>query len=141
MYGALWAEISVWLGKMPEPIRVMYEWSNNHVKMKESPENWFARARTSTKENPEALSGIHADYMMQIIDEASAVPDEIMDNAEATLTNADYVTLKISNPTRIVGRFFDSHHKYRKFHQCFHFSAESSPVVNRQKVLDTIAKY
>jgi len=71
MYDVLWAEIAMWLGKMPEEAKNQYEWSKDHIRMTESPENWFARARTATKENPEALSGIHADFIMQVIDEAS----------------------------------------------------------------------
>lgn len=141
MYDVLWAEIALWLNKMPKVIKDMYEWSKDHIRMKESPENWFARARTATKESPEALSGIHAPFIAQIIDEASAVPDEIFDNAEATLTNPDYVTLMISNPTRMIGRFYDTHNKLKKHYQTMQFSSEESPVVDRAKITKIIEKY
>jgi hypothetical protein len=141
MYDVLWAEIALWLGKMPKFISNMYEWSKDHIRMKESSDNWFARAKTATKENPEALSGIHADYIMQVIDEASAVPDPIFDNAEATLTNPDYVTIMISNPTRMIGRFYDSHKKLKSHYQTMQFSSEESPVVDSQKIIRIIEKY
>jgi len=38
--------------------------------MKEHPEIWFARAKTSSKENTEALAGVHADWVAPIVDEA-----------------------------------------------------------------------
>ncbi len=141
MYDVLWAEVAKWLDRMPDFIKDMYEWSKAHIRMKESSENWFARARTATKESPEALSGIHADYMMQLIDEASAVPDAIFDNAEATLTNADYVTVAISNPTRMSGRFFDMHNSLKNHYQTMQFSSEQSPVVDKEKILKVLEKY
>lgn len=141
MYDVLWAEVALWLGKMPKFIANMYEWSKDHIRMKESPDNWFARAKTATKENPEALSGIHADYIMQVIDEASAVPDPIFDNAEATLTNPDYVTIMISNPTRMMGRFYESHKKLKGHYQTMQFSSEESPVVDTEKIKKIIDKY
>lgn len=141
MYDVLWAELALWLNKMPTIIKKKYEWSKDHIRMTESPENWFARARTATKESPEALSGIHSDFILQVIDEASAVPDEIFDNAEATLTNPDYVTIMISNPTRMIGRFFDSHKKYKGHFQTMQFSSEESPIVDRAKIQKIIEKY
>jgi hypothetical protein len=56
LWDILWSELRLWLGKMPEQIRNMYEYSADHLRMREAPENWFARAKTATKENPEALS-------------------------------------------------------------------------------------
>ncbi len=59
MYDVLWKELKKWLDKAPPQINQMYIWESSHIRMKESPEVWFARAKTSSKENTEALAGVH----------------------------------------------------------------------------------
>ena len=41
---------------MPEPVRDMFDWQADYLRVKDSPETWFARARTGKKENTEALA-------------------------------------------------------------------------------------
>jgi len=47
----------------------------------------------------------------------------------------------ISNPTRMSGRFYDTHHRLKSHYNTMNFSAEESPVVNREKVNEVINKY
>lgn len=101
MYDVLWAEIYGWIDKMPEFIKNYYEYTADYVRIKESSENWFARARTARKETPEALAGLHADDMLIMADEASGVPDEIFESAKSALTNENTLFMMISNPTRL----------------------------------------
>ena len=86
MYDVLWAEIQKWILRMPEGIKELYEFSTDYVRIKQRPETWFARARTGRKENPEALAGLHAPFMLLIVDEASGVPDPIFHSAKSALT-------------------------------------------------------
>lgn len=110
MYDVLWAEIRGWLDRMPDFVKRRYEYTSDYLRMLESPESWFARARTARKETPEALAGLHADYLMVLADEASGVEEEIFQSAKSALTNENTIFLMISNPTRLEGYFYRSHH-------------------------------
>ncbi|MCK4500638.1 hypothetical protein KAU11_09070, partial [Candidatus Babeliales bacterium] len=60
----LWKEISIWINKLPEGIKECYDHTSSHVRMKVKPDSWFARARTASKESPEALAGVHGEFVM-----------------------------------------------------------------------------
>ncbi len=130
MFDVLWKEVSKWRSIMPKVIADKYEWQSSHVRIKESPETWFARAKTARKEEPEALAGVHGDYVMLLADEAAGVPEEIYNTAEGSLTDKNTLTILISNPTRIFGYFYDSHHKDKKNWQTLQFSSIESPLVD-----------
>jgi len=134
MHDVLWKEVSKWLQLMPEPIKAKYEWSNNYVRIVESPETWFARAKTARKEAPEALAGVHGDYVLFLIDEASGVPEEIFNTAEGALTDKRAIVIMISNATRLIGYFYDSHHKDKDHWNTLHFNSEDSPIVDTEFV-------
>jgi phage terminase large subunit len=130
MYDVLWKEIALWIQRMPPRLREKYEWESSHIRIKESPYTWFARAKTASKENAEALSGVHGDYVMAIADEGSGIPDEIFDSALGIFSSPNPFLFMISNPTRREGFFFRSHHQSKANWQTFQFSSEESPVVH-----------
>lgn len=134
MYDILWKEINKWLNHMPKPVQELYEWSTSYVRIKESPNTWFARARTARKESPEALAGMHGEFVFGISDEASGVDDAIYNTAEGIFTNENFLFMMISNPTRLLGYFYESHHKDKANWQTFNFSGEESPVVDKSYV-------
>jgi len=130
IFDVLWKEIAKWLKKMPEGIAKQYDWTGSYIRMTESPETWFARAKTARKEAPEALAGIHADNVMFIVDESSGVHEEIFNVAEGALTDENILVLLISNPTRLVGYFYDTHHRDKEAWNCLHFNSKESPIVD-----------
>lgn len=141
MHDVLWKEIATWLRKMPTPIADLYDWSSEYVRMKESPETWFARARTASKENSEALAGVHGPFVVVIADEASGIYDEIYHTAEGAMTGENVLVILISNPTRLTGYFYDTHHSDIARWQALHFNGEHSPLVDRDFVDGIISKH
>jgi hypothetical protein len=77
---------------------------------------------------------VHADHVLIVVDEASGVPEQVFNTAEGALTSGNVFVLLISNPTRTMGYFFDSHHKNSKDWQMYGFTSEVSPVVDIQYV-------
>lgn len=130
MHDVLWKELSLWISKMPPGFKELYEWNKDYIRMKESPETWFARAKTSSKENSEALAGVHADWVLTVADEASGVEEQIFNTAQGAWTSGNIVVILISNPTRINGFFYDTHHKLKKNWQNLQFSSIGSPIVD-----------
>ena len=125
LYDVLWAEIWTWLLKMPKTVKELYEKTSDHLYIKEDRDGWFARCKTGKKENPEALAWLHSDSMMLICDEASWVPDQILDTARTNLTADRYIFILIWNPLRNIGYFYDSFKNKEWKH--FSFSTLDSP--------------
>ncbi len=134
MHDILWKEVAKWLSRMPLVIKDKYEWTSEYVRIKESPETWFARAKTASKENSEALAGVHGDHVMVLVDEASGVEDAIYNTAEGSMTGPNVLVLLISNGTRLVGYFYDTHHSDSHNWQNLSLDADKSPIVDRKFV-------
>lgn len=141
IHDILWKEIAIWLSRMPEDVKGYYEWTTGYVRIKSRAETWFARARTARKENPEALAGIHGDFVFMVGDEASGIADEIFRPAEGALTNENVLMILISNPTRLLGYFYETHHSDRMNWQTLSFSSEDSPIVEQGYCDRIITKY
>ena len=134
MYNALWKETNLWLGRMPEKMQGVYEWSTNYIRIKERAETWYARARTASKDKPEALAGVHSDFVLAVIDEASGVLDEVFQKGEGVLAGKYVFVVMISQHTRLVGYFHDAFNSDSESWQNYRFNSEDSPIVDRQFV-------
>lgn len=141
LYDVLWKEIKKWIDRADVNIGKMYEWESSHIRMKESPQTWFARAKTASKENTEALAGVHADWVMMAIDEASGVDEQIFETMEGSLTSGNILVFLISNGTRANGYFFDTHNKDKERWQNYSFSSLDSPRVDNKYVQSIVDKY
>lgn len=125
----LWAELSKWHRQMHPLFREMFVWTKEKFYHKDHPEDWFAVARTATKENPEALQGFHADYILQIIDEGSAVPDEVYEVLEGAYGRIESKVGQCGNPTRLTGSFNRSFNQDSAFYKRLTWSCLDSPNV------------
>lgn len=141
MYDVLWKELKKWIDKMPTDVAALYAWESSHIRMVESPATWFARAKTASKENTEALAGLHADWVLIAVDEASGVDEPIFETMEGALTSGNILVIIISNGTRSLGYFYDTHHKDAVRWQNYGFSSLDSPRVDRKYVDGIVNKY
>lgn len=142
MHDILWKEMSKWISRMPKIYGDLYEWKNDYIRMKDNPREWFARAATGKKENPEALAGLHANHVLLVADEASGVESVVYETMEGAMTGKHILFIMISNPTRNTGYFKDSHKSENSaiYHQ-FSFNCEESPVVEKGYVRKMASKY
>lgn len=134
MYDVLWSELKKWIDKMPDGVKASFSWETSHIRMVESPQEWFARAKTSSKENTEALAGVHGPAVMAAVDEASGVEEPIFETMEGSLTDKFILVFLISNGTQNAGYFYDTHHKDNGRWQCYAFDALQSPRVTQESV-------
>lgn len=141
MYDVLWKELKKWIDKMPPVMANMFIWESSHIRMKESPETWFARAKTASKENTEALAGVHSDYVLIIVDEASGVEEPIYETMEGSLTSGNTLIFLVGNGTRSIGYFYDTHHKDKQRWQTYSFSSLDSPRVDEKFIKSIVEKY
>lgn len=107
----LWKELAFWQSKSPL-LKALFEWSAERVVSRERPATWWASARKWSKSaNPtqqaQTLAGLHAKYMMFLIDEASGVPMGVVAAAEAVLSGGAKAKLVLSgNPESKTGPLY-----------------------------------
>ena len=107
----LWPEMSKWQAKSPF-LKEMFEWTKTRIYARQHPETWFMSARSWSKsadpsKQADALAGLHADYIMFVIDEAGGIPDSIVATAEAALaTGKECKLVMAGNPTQTSGPLY-----------------------------------
>src|SRR3990167_3904303 len=141
LYDVLWKELSVWNQKLPETIKKSFEWTTDRYRLAEAPEIRGAIARTARRETPESFAGLHGKYVCLLGDEASAIDDAIFSAGEGALTGENTLVVLVWNPTRLEGFFYETHTKFKDRWTIFAFNGEESPIVRRDFVEETIAKY
>lgn len=141
MHDILWKEIEKWKQQMPKEFADSFEMVEGYLRVKESPKTWYARARTASPDKPEALAGIHGEWVMLIIDEASGVHEKIFETAEGSLTDENILVIMASNHTRASGYFHEAFNEDSQRWQQISLDSRQSPVVSEAYVQSIISKY
>jgi hypothetical protein len=116
LFNVLWAELAKWHRRMAPIFRDQLIWTKQKMMHRLYPEDWFAVARTATKERPEALQGFHADYVLRVVDEASGVFESIYETLEGADGVIETKELLCGNPTRPEGNFYQAFNKDRELY-------------------------
>lgn len=132
-------ETRKWMKKLPDFLRCQIETTKDRIYRVDSPDENFVSFRTARKENPEVLQGIHATFVMCVVDEASGVPDTIYEAAQGTMSTPGSIFIMISNPTRLSGYFFKSHHRGKAGWRTFHVTSFDTSRVD-QTFVDQIER-
>lgn len=97
--------------------------------------------------NEEALAGEHANHLLYIVDEASGLSDKTFDYITGALTQTDNRLVLLSQPTRITGYFYESHHSLAKKAGeeygfiSFQLNSELSSLVNHSYLVEKRKQY
>jgi hypothetical protein len=129
LFDALFSEVKRWVNELPKFMRDQVEVYSDRIELKQSPENSFMSARTSSSERPEALAGVHSDHVLLVVDEASAVPEAVFEAATGSMSSFNATMVLISNPTRNTGLFFKTHHQLSQDWFRLHVSCLDSRLV------------
>ncbi len=131
-----------WKKRLPEQVQDQLEELNDKIQIKGSKKNWFLRARVAGKDNPEALAGLHGNYVMLYPDEASGIWDKVYETMQGSLTGENWIVILTSNPTRTEGYFYDTHKKMNSHMWTqLHFDSRDSPIVKDDFVQGIIDQY
>ena len=136
----LWTEIDKWARRLPEGFRDLMEFKTDKISLKGASDS-FCVARTSRKENPEALQGFHSENMLFLVEEASGVPDVVFQVAEGALSTAGAKTVMCGNPTRSDGFFYESFHSQRHRWHNITVSCEDGEYVSEEFLTGMADKY
>ena len=109
----LWTEMAKWMNMSPF-LKDAFVWTKTRIFAKQHPEDWWMSARTWPKaadknQQADTLSGLHADYLLFVIDEAGGIPESVSATAEAGLATGIETKLCIAgNPTHLEGPLYKS---------------------------------
>lgn len=147
----LWAEMAKWRGKSPL-LKEFFTWQKERIFFNKFPETWFMSARNWSKSADinslgATLAGLHADYIMFILDESGGIPDAIMASAEAALSSCiEGHIVQAGNPTHLEGPLYRACTVERALWKIYEISGDPddlqrSPRVSVQWANEQIQKY
>ena len=125
---------------MPKGFQDEFEFRTDKITLKNAPDS-FCVARTSRRENPEALQGFHSPNMLFIIDEASGVPDVIFEVAQGAMSTHNAKTIMVGNPNRASGFFYDAFYRNSESWQTMTVSCADADTVDPQYIDDMKRQY
>lgn len=127
----IWAELSRWMNKSPI-LKNSFTFTKTRIfsNVKDKSESWFITARPWPKSaDSEAqaltLSGLHAEYIMFVLDESGGIPTPVMVAAEMAMSSCkEGHILQAGNPTNLEGPLYDACHKDKHLWHVTHISAD-----------------
>jgi hypothetical protein len=141
LFDALFAELKRWIKELPPALSGLLEATTDRIVLRASPTEAFISARTSSRERPESLAGVHSEHVMLICDEASGIPEEVFESAAGSMSGENAVTLLLGNPTRTSGLFFRSHHELKEKWWTRRVSCLDSTRVSQDFIADMAHRY
>lgn len=107
----LWPEIAKWMGRSAFFSKA-FVWTKTRVFAKSHPETWFFSKRTWPKSadqraQAETLAGLHAGFLLFILDESGGIPEAVAVTAEAGLSTGRWVKMvQAGNPSILAGPLY-----------------------------------
>jgi hypothetical protein len=135
----LWTELAMWRGKSPL-LQAMFEWTKTRIFAKPYPETWWCSARTWSKtadknQQSNTLAGLHADYIMFVLDESGGMPDAIMASAEAALSSCtEGHILQAGNPTHLEGPLYSACTRERRLWKVIEINGDPDSPTRARRV-------
>lgn len=147
----LWPELAKWQ-KRNEFLDQSFRWTKTRIFHTGHPETWFCSARSWPKDadqsqQAEALAGVHADYVLFVLDEAGGVPDAVAVTAEAALASGIETKMLIAgNTSHLEGPLYRACTTEADKWTVVHITSdpddpERTPRVSREWAADMIARF
>jgi phage terminase large subunit len=125
----LWTELARWRGKSAL-LQHCFEQTKTEIFAREHPKTWRLEARTwpadaDSTQIGNALAGLHASYVMWILDEVGDYPDSILPTCEAIFAGEPIEAriVMAGNPTRLGGPLYRACTTARNLWRVFEISA------------------
>ncbi len=141
LFDALAAEIKAAIAGLPDALKAVFEIQSETIYHKSAPDSSFISFRTSRAETPEAMAGVHSEYVLLVFDEASGIPEPVYDSASGSMAGKNAISVLTGNPLRTSGLFFDAFHKLRADWWTQHVSCVDHPNVTPQYVDERGRRY
>jgi hypothetical protein len=134
-----WRELSLWHNRALN--KHWFTWTATRFSHVERPETWFLSAVTWNEQKPEAIAGMHGDYVLLIFDEASGIPPAIWEAVEGALTTSGAIWLVLGNATRNTGKFFECFHGMRHRWLCRTIDSRTAKMPDKALIAQWLLDY
>ena len=141
LFDALFAELKRWIREMPEALQQLINVKSDRVELIAAPSEAFIAAKTSRRDNPESLQGVHSDHVLLCADEASGIPEAVFQASAGSMSGEHAHTILLGNPTRGSGFFYDTHHRLKKNWWTRTVSCLDSPRVSEEYIQEMRDRY
>lgn len=141
LFDALAAEMKSWIKRLPDALQALLEVRAERIEYKPDPDGSFISFRTSRADQPEALAGVHSEWVLLIGDEASGIPDIVFQAAGGSMSGHNAITLLAGNGVRSSGLFFDTHHSMAHRWFTVRVNAEQSHRVSDDYIEEQKIRY
>jgi hypothetical protein len=101
-------------------------------------DTWVGHLQMWNMDRLGAIRGLHEEYVCWIVDECSAIPDEVFAEIEQGLTGPHNFVLYLSNPVRQLGRFAACFGAQAERWHTVNVNAEDVPIVSRQSIQEVL---
>jgi hypothetical protein len=147
----LWTEMAKWQARSPF-LRAAFDWSRTRITNRRAPQTWWMAARAWARsadatQQADTLAGLHADYILFIVDESGGIPDAVMASAEAALSSCkEGHIVQAGNPTHLEGPLYRACTSERRLWHVTEITADPDDVRRSTRVRpewarEQIAKY
>lgn len=147
----LWAEMAKWQQRS-ELLKKTFTWTKTRIFANDHPETWWMSARPWSKsankdEQGNTLAGLHADYIMFLLDESGGIPDAVMVSADAALSSCiEGHIIQAGNPTHLEGPLYRACTSERRLWYVVEITADPddpkrTPRVKPEWAREQIEKY
>ena len=146
----LWKEISASL----EKIRLgHFSWISEHIEVLADgscrvigfEKQWFVESKTANEKTANKMAGRHGKWFLVIGDEASTLPDTVLETLTGALTEKHNRMLLTSQPTRNAGFFYRTHHDLSESSggewRNYRFDSMESPLVSDESLRELWEMY
>lgn len=146
----LWKEIGTALERIR---RSHHGWIADHVeilanatcRIKGFEQIWFVESKTANEKTANKMAGRHGEWLLIIGDEASTLPDNVLNTLSGALTEQHNRMLLTSQPTRNAGFFYRTHKELSINHggewNPIVLSSFDSPFVSDDSVMELWNQY
>lgn len=148
----LWTELARWRQKAPLLLE-MFEMTKTEIFAREFPKTWKMEARTWARDANaaqigNALAGIHAEYVLWLLDESGDYPDAILPTVEAIFAGqpVEAHIVQAGNPTNLSGPLYMACVIGRQFWKVIEITGDPddpkrSPRISIEHARQQIAQY
>jgi hypothetical protein len=116
-----------------------FESTTESVHFKGEPEFAFIKRVSWSENSVESVSGFHGRHMAYFLDEASKMPNVLIENLYASCTESWNKILMTSNPTRNAGYFYET--KSNPLWKFLAIDSRKSKWTDKGKIADLIERY
>jgi len=136
---ATWRELALWRSRMINGH--WFEQTSNRIFHVDYKATWGVDALSNSEKTPEGFAGLHSDANLVIFDEASAIPDNIWETSEGSMTDANSQWHCFGNPTKNTGRFKECWGKFADRWDSRQIDSRSAMMTDKDKIAEWSKDY